>query len=212
MCHVVFHPVVLADELLNVVSFGEAKKTPDFPWSGVGAGILDRDLEIHVPHVDPAVAFDYVQLFSLRSATFEPPFVVEAPRVDDECVTLPRSNRMTEPRGIEVFGVLPAIEEDLSRPRYSVFHQRDEHRRCLNELDEIDRMHADDACGEAPRSRVFARAIRSFFRQRCRPGLERWRLGLDIGAGQPHAAEIGFAFARSRRLSGWWRSLGGDVL
>src|SRR6266508_3393993 len=49
------------------------------------------------------------------AALIEPELVVESDRVDDERVAFPPPDRMAEPRGIEVGGVLAPVQENLAK-------------------------------------------------------------------------------------------------
>src|SRR2546426_5308795 len=90
----------------------------DRPWLGVGLGIIDRDLNFHVPKVFPPETFDHTQRFRCRLAgLIQPRFSVEASGVDDERIAVPLACRITEPRGRSILGELTAIKKDLPPKR-----------------------------------------------------------------------------------------------
>src|SRR5438105_6659763 len=90
----------------------------DRPRLGVGFGIIDGDLNFHMPKVFPPETFEDMQRFRCGLAgLIEPGLSVEASGVDDERVAVPLACRITEPRGGSTLGELTAIEKDLPPQR-----------------------------------------------------------------------------------------------
>ena len=59
--------VLVAEVFLNLFAFSELEEAADLPGPRVRAGIIDGDLDRHAAPIDPAIAFDDVQLLCLRT-------------------------------------------------------------------------------------------------------------------------------------------------
>jgi hypothetical protein len=78
--------------------------------------VVDGDLHGHVPNVAAPEAFDGMQSIGMGMAiVIQPAFIVEAARLDDQRIALPSANRVTEPRGLRIFGKQAAIRKDLPK-------------------------------------------------------------------------------------------------
>ena len=64
--------VLVTEVLLNLLALGEVEQAADLPGPRVRVGIVDGDLDRHAAHIDASIAFDDVEPFGLRTATFEP--------------------------------------------------------------------------------------------------------------------------------------------
>jgi len=85
--------VLVADVLENLFTGGEVQESSHFPRPRVSAGIVDRDLDLHVPEIGTAVALDDVRFLRLRTAgQVLPHAVVETDGVDHQCVALPSAD------------------------------------------------------------------------------------------------------------------------
>src|SRR4029450_6618512 len=88
-------------------------------WLRIGFRIVDRDRDLQVAVTHTAKSLH--QLSSARQrapAESSPPIAHEAPRLDDECVSLPSAGRIAVPPGLGIWpGKRPAVEEQLPNGR-----------------------------------------------------------------------------------------------
>src|SRR3970282_1183722 len=91
--------VLVADEFEQLRIRQQPRVLSYGPRLRVGAGVVDRDLDLHVAEVPARRPPDNVHLLRRRfPALTEPCLAVESARLDDERVAVPRARRITEPR------------------------------------------------------------------------------------------------------------------
>src|SRR6186997_2964382 len=96
--------VVLVAHVLEQFGVGPQDEWQhDVPRLGVGAGIIDRDEDVHVPEVLAHELLGDSQLVCRRLAeVIEPALVVEPGGFDDEGVLVPPPDGIPEPRWVHV--------------------------------------------------------------------------------------------------------------
>src|SRR5947209_17977491 len=88
--------VFVADRLQQLATAIQLRVNRNRPWSGIRLGIVERELNIHVPKVAAAEAFGHMQGFRMRvAAEIKPRFIVKARRFDHERVALPMTDRIS---------------------------------------------------------------------------------------------------------------------
>src|ERR1700746_797076 len=82
---------------------------------GIGAGIVDSDLELQVRGIGARITFDHMQLLSMWVAgSVEPSLVIESDRVYDQRVSFPMAPRVAIIRGLQIVcGMATPVHEDL---------------------------------------------------------------------------------------------------
>src|SRR6202011_566788 len=102
---------------------------------------VDREVIHQCVMVNAPDAFHDVQSVTVwKTDMIGPRRVLEANRVDDQCVSLPPANRMAVVRGIRILGMLPSICVDLAQ--YSIiFYVYDHPARELKKLHRLAGIH-----------------------------------------------------------------------
>src|SRR5437870_724236 len=183
------------------------------PWPGIRFGVVDRDLNVHVPEILPVEPLDDVQRFGCRLALLiQPELSIETLRVDNERVAVPPARRIAQPCRRGIRREFPAIEKDLTPQDAESFVKDDNELGLLNELPlSRSRVYARHALGQASCGRIFARmhAGRALLKQRLGPKLV-WdvvdlqvrrkvrRLAIICIVGPPNSRQVGLAIRRSR--------------
>ena len=129
----------------------------------------------------------------------EPRLIVEADGIHDERAALPSSDRVTQPRRLQVFArwMLPAIHEYLAVPVHRLREKKDV-RWCL---DDAERVGLGSWRGDrkALQLRIVLRLHHAHSRERRRKIRERFAPGqqignvVDAGTAQPYTIEVGLA-------------------
>src|SRR5215467_8993967 len=71
------------------------------PGLGVRLRVIDRYLDVQMTEIATTEALNDVQGVAVRmTGVIQPSLFVDASRIDYECVAIPFSNRVAEPRGI----------------------------------------------------------------------------------------------------------------
>src|SRR5262245_16192207 len=183
------------------------------PLPGIRVGVVNRDLNVHVPEIFPVEPLDDVQRFGCRLALLiQPELSIETFRVDNERVAVPPARRIAQPCGRSVRREFPAIEKDLTPEDAESFIKDDNELGLLNELPlPRSRVDARHALGQALCGRFFARmhARRALLKQHFGPKLV-WdvidlqvrrkvrRLPIICVVGSPNSRQVGLAIRRSR--------------
>src|SRR6185503_16234617 len=99
--------VVLTDVFEEFLFRIPAKEKAPGPCGGVGARIVDRYLILDGLGIGACEALDHVELIGMRHAQpVEPEVFVEAPRIDNQRVSLPLADRMPVIGGHKIRGML----------------------------------------------------------------------------------------------------------
>src|SRR6516165_10910513 len=190
------------------------------PGFGIGFGIVDGDLKVHVAIVFAVEALDHAQRVGRRAAQLiQPRLAVETAGLDNQGVAVPSADGIAHPRRVQIALELAAIKEDLPPQIERFIKDRNEFRR----LDDLPwgrrRVDFGDALGQAIGVRVFfgMGAVDALLEERFGPRLERNLARLEVGGqvtkvlvgvGLPDAREIGPAAGQPRR---WRREIGPAV-
>src|SRR5437867_3185045 len=107
--------VVLIADVFHYFSIRpQVHRLSDCPRLCIDLGVIDRDLQIHMPKVFPAKVLDDVK--SIRrwlARLIHPRLSIEPFTVDYQSVAIPLRCGITPPCGNEIVCQLTAIEEDL---------------------------------------------------------------------------------------------------
>src|SRR5438093_1909274 len=113
--HVWSIPFILADAFHQFHVREEFEWDCYFPWSRVRLGIIDRDFKFHVAEIPPVKTFNGVIGVTMRMpAIVDPGLIIEALRIDHECVAFPFANRIAQPGGVDFLGKTAPVREDLT--------------------------------------------------------------------------------------------------
>ena len=86
------------------------------PWPCVRLQIVDGDFYIHVTEVTAVESFGRVIDVTVRMASvIEPALIIEALRIDHECIVFPLANRITQPRWLHFLRKAAAICKNLTK-------------------------------------------------------------------------------------------------
>jgi hypothetical protein len=103
------------------------------PRAVKGTGIVERDLQVHVPGVNAMESLNDVQSFGVRrSSLAKPREIVESNTLHDQSVSFPAAYRITHEARVRIFFQLPPINENAAKREIGI-EQRDESR-SLNNL------------------------------------------------------------------------------
>src|SRR5665213_3255247 len=110
--------LVLADVLDQLRIGHDLELHGQAPGLGVGFGIVDRELDLHMAEVAAAEALDGAQRVAMRMAgVIEPTKIVEALGLDCQNVAVPAAHGVSEPRGTHVRREDAAVRENLAEAR-----------------------------------------------------------------------------------------------
>jgi hypothetical protein len=110
----------------------------DGPWFGVKLGILEGHGPFDIVFVDLLKALDQMQLIAvLMAGGIEPSAIVQADRIDDQRVAIPVADGISEPGGVQIFGMAAAIGVDDSEGAL-ILEEDSHHRRRLHDLERHD--------------------------------------------------------------------------
>src|SRR2546427_3226566 len=84
--------VFVADRLQQLATAIQLRVNRNRPWSGIRLGIVERELNIHVPKVAAAEAFGHMQGFRMREAAESKARLIgKARRLEHQPVARPRT-------------------------------------------------------------------------------------------------------------------------
>ena len=92
----------------------ERRGSIDHPRFGENARIIDDDLHLHIPVVDPVKFFGQVHVLGVRRACeVVPRFFEETHRIDNQPVSFPVCARVSVEGGRQIFRMIGSIDEEL---------------------------------------------------------------------------------------------------
>src|SRR5436853_7465002 len=101
-------------------------------WRAEGARIVERHADVEVPEVGAPDTFGNVEHLGMRIDA-NPALIVVADGVDDECVTVPLTDRVSHPARIGILWMRTPIHEDLTEAA-AILEQHHQQRRRLDQL------------------------------------------------------------------------------
>src|SRR5712691_6575892 len=97
------------------------------PGSGVGLGIVNRNLDLQVAEVGPPEPFGYLAGFGeWITGAVEPDVVTESNGLDDQRILLPFARRVTIKGRIRIGGQWPPVGENLAVIHVFLVENREE--------------------------------------------------------------------------------------
>jgi hypothetical protein len=183
----------------------------DRPGLSVCFGIVDGDLQVHVPEVAAPEALGHVQRFGLGvPVVVQPADIIEAGSVDYKRVAVPPADRVTQIGGLRRLGERASIQEDLAVMIVFLIQNHDRSRG-LNELNvHGNRVEIHDASRQATLGwSAFSVVLLALLIERLRPWLHRDVDPIDGEviqifnvSGYPNSGDIRLAVRCLRRRGG----------
>jgi hypothetical protein len=93
----VLSSIIFANVLHQFFLWSEIPIHVHVPWLCKHTGIFDRDLNLQAAEINTFVALDDMQLLCTRVCVAHPAAIVESNRIDDERISFPLPNGVTEP-------------------------------------------------------------------------------------------------------------------
>src|SRR5215510_11965000 len=81
------------------------------------AGIVECCFDLEVAEIGTGKACCYFQFVGVRRGFSDPSLIIEANRLDDECVSFPFPGRVTGPRKFKILGMRTSIQINLAISR-----------------------------------------------------------------------------------------------
>src|SRR4030095_11078330 len=96
------------------------------PRLGIGLWVINRYCDLQSLGIDAPVSFGEVHRIAVRIAVeIQPGYIVEADRIDDKCVSLPSSDRISHPGWIRIVRKFSSVGPDRA-PMPIVFEEHDD--------------------------------------------------------------------------------------